>query len=414
MKPRRGLALAAGIASIALLLLLLAAAVVMQPQRLARLVLGGVGDGLGLDISFEGEARYRLRGTPMLEVHAVAVRRPGEAEPLLRASRVLVALPWSSLRTRAAPLALERIELDAPVLDLPRLQAWLASRPPGGGGLPSLSDGVTVRDGRVLAHGWEVHDLQLRLPGFRADAPLAAHARGSLALASPARIHFDLQLAASRPANGAGIGVQGRVNVEHAGWTLPAYITASGPLRIADGRVHVTPLRFGARAEFRGDGEPLAFALGAHGPLRLRNGTWTLVPLALALRGDGVVPVFDAGGRAALGPALLLELEGAMADWPEAWPALPAPLGASTSALAFSLGYAGASDLSDPARLHLSRDQARADIDARTFEVLDWMDAAASGSPLPPLRARASAPRIEVPGGTLHGLEISIEPGDPQ
>ncbi|MEN1940244.1 hypothetical protein WCE41_04240 [Luteimonas sp. MJ246] len=414
MKPRRGLALAAGIAGIALLLLVLAAAVVMQPQRLARLVLGGVGDGLGLDITFEGEARYRLRGTPMLEAHAVAVRRPGVAEPLLRASRVLVALPWSTVRTRGAPLALERIELDAPVLDLPRLQAWLASRPPGEGGLPSLSDGVTVRDGRVLADGWELQGLQLRLPSFRANAPLAAHARGSLATASPARVHFDLQLAASRPANGAGIGVKGRVRVEHADWTLPAYVTASGPLRIADGRVHVTPLRFGAHAEFRGAGEPLVFALGARGPLRLRNGTWTLTPVSVALRGDGVVPGFDAHGRAALGPALLVELQGAMAEWPEAWPALPAPLGRSSSPLAFSLDYAGAMDLSDPARLQLSRDEARAEIDARAFEVLDWMDAAAAGSPLPPLRARASAPLIEVPGGTLHGVEISIDPGDAQ
>ena len=412
MKPRRGLALAAGIAGIALLLLVLAAALVMQPQRLARLVLGGVGDGLGLEITFEGQARYRLRGTPMLEVHAVAVRRPGEAEPLLRASRVLVALPWSSLRTRAEPLALERIELDAPVLDLPRLQAWLALRPTGGGGLPSLSEGVTVRDGRVLADGWEVRDLQLRLPGFRADAPLAAHARGSLFLASPTRIHFDLHAAATRPANGAGIGVRGPVRVEHADWTLPAFITASGPLQIADGRVHVTPLRFGADAEFRGEGAPLVFALGAHGPLRLRDGTWTLVPLTVALRGQGVVPMFNATGRAALGPALLLDLEGAMADWPDAWPALPAPLGASTSPFAFALRYAGAMDLTDPASLHASRDEARAEVDARVFEVLDWMDAAAAGSPLPPLRARASAPRIEVPGGTLHGVELGIDPGE--
>ncbi|MGY0611585.1 hypothetical protein [Luteimonas sp. A501] len=414
MRLRRGLALAAGIAGIALLLVVLAAALVMQPQRLARLVLGGVGDGLGLDISFEGEARYRLRGTPMLEVHGVVVRQPGDAEPLLRASRVLVALPWSTVRTRGAPLALERIELDAPVLDLPRLQAWLASRPPGEGGLPSLSDGVTVRDGRVFADGWELQGLQLRLPGFRADAPLAAHARGSLAIASPARIHFNLHLAASKPANGVGIGVRGRVRVEHADWSLPAFVIASGPLRITDGRVHVTPLRLGAHAEFRGDGEPFVFALGAHGPLRLRNGSWTLVPLGVALRGDGVVPTFHAHGRAALGRALLLELEGAMAEWPEAWPALPAPLGTSTSPLAFSLDYAGAMDLADPANLRLSRDEARAEIDARTFDVLEWMDAAAAGSPLPPLRARASAPRIEVPGGTLRGVEISIDPGDAQ
>ena len=89
---------------------------------------------------------------------------------------------------------------------------------------------------------------------------------------------------------------------------LPAVV-----LRADSGTWRVTPLRFGASGEYRGDGEPLPFTLGVHGPLRLREGTWTLVPATVALRGGhddvdgGIVPVLDARGRAALGRALLLE-----------------------------------------------------------------------------------------------------------
>lgn len=410
MKLRRGLALVAGVAAVIVLLALLAATVLMQPQRLARLVLGSVGEGLGLAIDFEGDARYRLRGTPMLEVHDVMVRRPGDAEPLLRAARVRVSLPWSTVRERRAPLVLQHIALDAPVLDVALLQAWLASRPPGDGGLPTLSDGITVSDGRVLAEGWELRGLSLRLPRFAPDAPIAAEILGTLAMAPPTRVHFDLHLAATRPANGAGVGVRGRVRLEQDGWELPAFVAASGPLRSNDGAWHVAPLRFGASAEYRGEGAPLRFTLGAHGPLRLRDGTWTLVPATVALRGEGIVPMFDARGRAALGRALLLELAGTMPEWPQAWPTLPQPLAASTSPFAVNLAYAGAPDLSAPVALGMARDSARADAEARLFEILGWMDASAAGSPLPPLRARATAPRIEIPGGVLEGVEITIEP----
>lgn len=413
MRLRRGFALAAGIAVALLLLAVLAAAILMQPQRLARLVLGGVGSGLGLEIGFEGQARYRLRGTPMLEVRDLVVHVPGDTRPMLRASRALVSLPWSTVRNRGgAPLLLHGVELDAPVLDLPQLQGWLATRPPGDGPLPTLSEGITVRDGRVLADGWEVRGLELRLPRFAPGTALAAQARGLLLAAAPSRLHFDLRLAATEAANGAGIGARGRVRLEHDGWQLPATVVASGPLRVDGGTWRVTPLRFGASGEYRGDGEPLPFALGAYGPLRLREGAWTLVPAAVALRGAGVVPSFDARGRAALGGALLLELAGTLGEWPREWPPLPAPLHASTSPIDASLHYAGASNLSASTTLRLRRDDAEAEASGRLADILGWMDAAPTGSPLPPLRARASAPRIEVPGGVLEGVEIAIEPGE--
>lgn len=421
MKLRRGLALAAGAVAIVLLLATIVAAVLMQPQRLARLVLGGVGANLGLEITFEGEARYRLRGTPMLEVRDVSVRRAGDGDAgdgdgdgdgkaILRAARAMISLPWSTVLDRSGPpLALHGIELDAPVLDLPRLQAWLASRPPGDGRLPSLSKGIRVRDGQVLADGWELRDLDLHLPRFAADAALAAEARGRLLMAPPTRVHFDLQLAATQPANGAAASAHGQVRIEHEGWQLPAAVTASGPLRVGDGSWRIMPLRFGASGRFQGAGEPLPFALGAHGPLRLRDGTWTLAPASIALRGKGIVPTLEAHGRAALGRALLVELAGALPGWPEGWPALPSPLDASTSPITVSLRYAGASDLSDPVALQIRRDEATAEASARIAALLDWLDAMDEGSPLPPLQGRASAPRVDVPGGTLEGVEIILE-----
>lgn len=411
MNPRRGLLLAAGIAVVVLLALAIAAAVLMQPRQLARIALGSLGNALGLELAFEGDARYRLRGTPLLEVRDVVVREPGAREPLLRAARVMVSLPWSTLRDRGAPMRLERIELDAPVLDIARARAWLASRPPGDGSLPALSRGIAVRDGRLQGEGWAIAELGLDLPCFGEGQPLAADARGTLVLAAATRIRFDLRLAATAPANGAGVAARGNMRVEADGWQLPAYVTASGPLRFDSGVLRVAPLRLGLSGAYRGGGAPLPFALGLHGPLRLREGTWTLVPAALALRGEGVVPVIDARGRAGFGRALLLEFEGAMPAWAASWPALPAPLGAGAGPIAVAANYAGATDLSGTVALQLREGSADADARFRLPDLLAWMDAGARGSPLPPLDGHARARRIEIAGAVLEDVEIVIEEG---
>lgn len=411
MRPRRGLALAAGIAVTVLLVAVLGAVVLMQPRQLARIALGSVGGALGLEIAFEGDARYRLRGTPLLEVRDVAMRQPGAAEPLLRAQRVLVSLPWSTLRDRAAPLVLERIELDAPVVDIARVQAWLAARPAGDGGLPTLSRGIAVRDGQLLGEGWSLQGLDLDLPAFAEAQPLAAHARGILALAEPTRVHFDLQVAATAPSNGAGASARGHVHVQDADWQFPAYVVASGPARLDAGVLRVSPLRLGMSGAYQGEGEPLPLVLGAHGPLRLREGTWTLVPAAFALRGEGVVPTVDATGRAAFGRALLLELDGSMPHWPAAWPALPVPLDDPAAAFAVTASYAGARDLSSPLLLQLRQQRAQAEARFRVADVFAWMEAGSTGTPLPPVQARASAPRIELAGAVLEGVELVIEDG---
>ena len=103
-----------------------------------------------------------------------------------------------------------------------------------------------------------------------------------------------------------------------------------------------------------------------------------------------------------------------MRRWPQGWPALPPPLDDSVSAVDIALRYAGASDLSGPLVLRMARGEAHAEGGGRIFEILDWLEAAAVDTPLPPLRATARAPRIELPGAVLEGIEIELEPDDGQ
>src|SRR5690606_998045 len=159
------------IASVLLVLGLLAGLALhyaMQPQRATRFLLERVGAALGLEITATGRAEYRLRGTPTLLLRDVVAREPGAATPLLRADRIFLSLPWSTLRARGTVLEATRIELDAPILDLPALQHWLAQRPPSPTPvrMPVLSAGALVRDGVVIGDGWRLENLQAEVPSF--------------------------------------------------------------------------------------------------------------------------------------------------------------------------------------------------------------------------------------------------------
>jgi hypothetical protein len=126
------------------------------------------------------------------------------------------------------------------------------------------------------------------------------------------------------------------------------------------------------------------------------------------LHGQGPIPAFNARGALALGRRLVLQLDGRIAQWPETWPALPAPIGQSTSALPFVLHYIGKPDLSEIATLHLERDATIFDGRFRLPDVLAWIDADKL-SPLPPLDGRATTPRLEISGARLEGVEVSID-----
>jgi hypothetical protein len=415
---KRLLRLAAILTAI-LLALLLIAGWLLQPQRAGKFLLQRAGSSLGLEISARA-IDYRLRGTPQLVLRDVLAQRPGDDTTLLRAERVFVSLPWRTLRARGADLTVQRVELDSPVLDLPALQRWLATRPPSEETrIPTLVDGLRIVRGRFDNDDWRIEGLNIDVPSLHPERLLRARVRGRY-VAPPVSIPADLAIAIAHPRRllaGAPTGVAGigTLNVANADWQVPAHVFLSGPLRLGKDSALIKPARLGIAARYRSASTDLPFRLSLHGPLAFNSATWRFVPVSVVLDGDGAVPDAVARGSVSVGRRLVLHLDGRIAAWPDAWPVLPAPLSASTSPMPFALDYKGAIDFADLASLELQRDDTRFDARFRLPAVLAWLDADATGSPLPPLQGRLSTPRMEIAGATLEGIEVELDdPGIPR
>ena len=408
------LAVAAGIA----LLLAILLHVLLEPQRASRFLLDRIGASLGLEIHAAGRAEYRLRGTPMLVLRDVSVREPGATRELLHAGRIMVSVPWSTIRAGGDVLAARRLELDAPRVELPALQHWLATRPPSKQPqLPTFADGVRVRDGRLANNDWTIDGIQLDLPRLAAGEALHARLRARY-LDPPLAIPADVAIAITDPdallRNArTGFAASGRITVQREGdWTLPGWIVLSGPLRFGADDLRLQPARIGIAAQWESGKTRIPFALGAHGPLLFDEAVWLLADAGVVLRGRGEpatdpVPSLRARGQLALGHRLVLRLKGDVARWPQAWPALPAPLDASTAPMPFALDYTGAPDLGDVATLALQRDAAALDARFRFADVQAWLGAG-DANPLPPLDAHVRAPLLELDGARLEGVEATL------
>ncbi len=381
---------------------------IAQPQRVGALLLDRIGNALGLHITASGRTEYRLRGTPQLVLHDFVAQRPGDHTELLRAERVLVSLPWSTLRARGSDLTVQRIELDAPVLNLPALQRWQATRPPAPSRIPTLRDGLHVVRGRIVNDGWTIAGIELDLPSLAPHQPLRARVRGRY-LDPPSRVPFDLDVAMTSPQDGAGMAASGSIRIERDGWAIPGHVQLSGPLWRGEGKVRMAPAKIGFSGLYQSASSRLPFVLGAYGPLQLVDGVWALEPARLVLDGTGMIPDAKASGALALGRRLVLRLDGTIASWPQAWPVLPPPLSASRSPMTFVLDYVGRLGFIDAASLRLRRDATLFDTRFRLPEVQDWLDAGATGSPLPPLDGRLSTPRLQIAGAQLEGVEVEFD-----
>lgn len=396
----------------ALALLALGLRLALPPDRLARIVVSQAAGALGLDITAGGDSTLTLRGSPTLVLRDVEARLPGTTTSLLRARRILVELPWSTVRSRGATLAVTRVQLDAPELDVAALQSWLATRPSSDSALPTLTGGLQVRDGRVTGAGWRLEALAIDLSRFAPDARVAAKVRGR-AVAEPWQAAFDLALSLTRPSGDAAFGIAGTLRPERGTLRLPSRLVLSGALHPDTPGLRIAPLRLAASSRYLDRDTDLPFVLGARATLARDAQAWTLAPLGIALRGEGLLPTLDAGGRLRIDDALALQLDGRLPQWPEGWPALPPPLGASTAPLPFRLAYAGPADLSGTTALDIRQDETHADVAFRLPAILAWIDAGSAGSPLPPLAGRVTTPTAEVSGATLHGVEITFEDDPP-
>ena len=71
--------------------------------------------------------------------------------------------------------------------------------------------------------------------------------------------------------------------------------------------------------------------------------------------------------------------------------------------------YAGRTDLSGIADLQIDRDAAHFDGRFRVPEIVAWIDAVDTGSPLPPIDGRVTTPSIEIAGAQLQGVKLTLD-----
>ena len=420
--PSRRTARIVLVVALVLLVLLLALRFVLQPERATRFLLTRVGTTLGLEITASGASEYHLRGTPTLVIRGVVAREPGAAVPVLTADRILLSLPWSTIRARGAVLAAERLELDAPVLQVDALQRWLESRPPSEvPRFPTLAQGIHVRDGVIRSGGdddWRIAGVALELPYLAPDARVQARVRGRY-LAAPTRVPFDLAVAMQRAGalvdgKPTGLGIVGRMAIDSGdAWRVPAHVRLSGPFLLREGDIGISPMTLGVGAQYASKDSRLPFALGAHGPLRFADGTASVAPLHLLFHGRGdpasdPIPRADTRGRLALADALELQLDGDIARWPPAWPALPEPIGRPGGPVAVALDYRGPLGFSGILGLRAAHGATRFDGRFRIADVTAWLDSDLA-TPLPPIDGTASTPLLEIAGARLEGVEISVD-----
>lgn len=414
-RGRRALAWLAAI-GVVTLLVALGLRTALQPERVTRLILDRVGAALGLEITAAGIGEYTLRPTPTLVVRDVVARAPGAADPVLRAKRIHLSLPWSTLRARGRDLTVNRVEMDAPVLHLQALQDWLDSRPRTESRIPTITGGLHITNGTLLADSWQLQDLRFDIPVLRAGQRLQLRPLRGRYVAGATRARFDLAATLSEPAKRTALGVAGSTTIERqpaegTPWRMPAQVALGGVLHLQDGW-RIERARLSMAARYLATDTDLPFQLGLYGPLRYRGGRLSVIPMALSVRGEGLLPSFDARGGLASGEWLELQLKGVLPQWLAAWPELPAPLDTSRSPLPFELEYRGKTDLSDIAHLKLQRDRTRFDGRFRLPEVRQWIDTMQTRSPLPPMDGTISTPLLRIAGAEWHGVEIELDDPD--
>lgn len=406
--PRRQRRIALGVALVLLALVAIVLRWASQPQQVADLVLAQTGRALGLEITAAGKPEYRLGPAPQIVLRDVISRRPGDPVPLLRAQRLLLSVPWTTLRSRGRDLAIHRIEMDRPQLDIAALQRWLATRPrvdkPR---VPRLTDGLVVRAGTLHAEGWRLEGVDIDVPLLAPEQPLRGHLVGRL-VAGGTRMPFDVFATLARPRQGAGLGMAGKVSLERPDWRMPMDVVVSGR-PVLDGPIRLRGMRLGANATYVSRSTRLPFTFGLAGDATYRAGL-QLEPLGVALRQGRELPDLTASGRVDWARVFSVHLDGRMLRWPARWPALSSPIGRPGGPLPMTLAYTGTLDLAGETSLVLRDGRTRFDGRFRLPALLAWIGAPPTTTPLPPIAGRVRTPRLDIPGATLHGVEIVVEP----
>jgi len=171
-------------AAIALILVALIAAALfvrslLQPQRFTALLQSQLA-GAGLVLAVDKPAAPALWPHPAVQLQGFQLSSIGSNAPLLTATEARIVVPWRALLHRE--LAIERLEIQSPRIDLDQLQALTSKLPHVSGApqLPRIGAGIRITDG-TLVRGDEplLFDIDAETGALLPDIPfrLAASAR---------------------------------------------------------------------------------------------------------------------------------------------------------------------------------------------------------------------------------------------
>jgi len=344
----------------------------LEPTRLATTVLGQAGKALQLKLAFQGTPDYAFRPEPRLVLPGFSAAAL-DGQVFVSAKRAEISLPWATI-TGGEPV-ITRVELDAPVLDLPGLQRWLATRPPAPFKLPTLQRGIAVTDGVVNDGEWSLRGLSLSLPHLREGdaAKLEASARY---VSGKTDLPFKLRALVANP------GLASPLDLDLQA-TLPPAEKSSKPNLVS---VSLLGSYSWADPKFRLEAEKLGVV--ANSPL----------------------PSFSGKGYVESAQSVSLGFDAVLSRWPQTWPQLPPALAAQSEHLPVHLEYHGKSDFSDALALSTARPGIELDARVRVPEMQRWL-AEDAASPLPPLQATLKAPSLEFEGVRMEGVEVQVDEG---
>jgi len=343
----------------------------LEPHRLTALVLEKSGASLALDLSFDGDPDYVFRPEPRLRIPNLVVRDHADGKLLLSAKLADISLPWATI-TGGEPV-ITRIELDHPMLDLPTLRRWQAARPPAPFKLPTLLHGIHARSGTVQDEGYRVTNLDFDLPRLRENEPASAKASGRFSEGETV-IDFDIDARIATPGLASDFGLR-----------------ASGSLQRSP--------------------TPLAFKADLDGRYQSTDAGLSVATGSLSFAGDSPLPRMNGKAQVLVAEKLGASFDGVLRDWPRDWPSLPAPLPEQATDLTLRVSYQGSRSFTDPIHLHLEKNSTSVDATMRLADIQDWM-ATPEGTPLPPLSATVTTPRIELDGIRLEGVEVELHPDE--
>ena len=124
----------------------------LQPQRFTTLLEDDLA-AAGLKLSLQAPAEPTLFPRPGVHLQSFSLTNIGSQTPVLQASGATIVVPWRALLH--GEVAIERVNVDAPRVDLGELEAVFARLPRHAGPprLPTIATGVQMSQGTLTRNG---------------------------------------------------------------------------------------------------------------------------------------------------------------------------------------------------------------------------------------------------------------------